>query len=57
MNPFWKLEHPAANLAVIDVHSGEQKTYGEVRADVQRFRVQIGEGNSTPLARQARGLK
>src|SRR5205085_1105850 len=49
MKHFWKLEHPAANLAVIDVHSGEQKTYGEVRADVQRFRVEIGEAGEKSL--------
>jgi acyl-CoA synthetase (AMP-forming)/AMP-acid ligase II len=33
---FWKLEHPAERLAVVDAHSGRQWTYGELRADVQR---------------------
>jgi long-chain acyl-CoA synthetase len=49
MKPFWKLEHPATNLAVIDVHSGEQKTYGEIRADVQRLRVDIAEPGKKSL--------
>ena len=49
MKPFWKLAHPAGNLAVIDVHSGEQKTYGEVRADLQRLRVDIAEPGKKSL--------
>jgi long-chain acyl-CoA synthetase len=33
---FWKLEHPAGRLAVVDVRSGRERTYGELRADVDR---------------------
>jgi long-chain acyl-CoA synthetase len=33
---FWSLQHPAQALAVVDAHSGLQKTYGELRRDVER---------------------
>jgi long-chain acyl-CoA synthetase len=33
---FWKLEHPARRLAAVDVHSGRERTYGELRADVEQ---------------------
>jgi long-chain acyl-CoA synthetase len=33
---FWKLEHPPERLAVVDVHSGRERTYGELRADVEQ---------------------
>ena len=33
---FWKLEHPPERLAAVDVHSGRERTYGELRADVAR---------------------
>jgi acyl-CoA synthetase (AMP-forming)/AMP-acid ligase II len=33
---FWKLDHPPERLAVVDVHSGRERTYGELRADVGR---------------------
>ena len=32
---FWELEHPPERLAVVDVHSGRERTYGELRADVE----------------------
>lgn len=34
---FWKLEQQPDQLAVIDGHAGVQKTYGELRADVERM--------------------
>jgi acyl-CoA synthetase (AMP-forming)/AMP-acid ligase II len=33
---FWKLDHPTERLAVVDVHGGRKRTYGELRADVER---------------------
>ena len=33
---FWKLEHSATSLAVVDVHADLRKTYGELREDVAR---------------------
>jgi long-chain acyl-CoA synthetase len=33
---FWKLEHPQERLAVVDVHTGRERTYGELRSDVGR---------------------
>ena len=37
---FWKLEHPREKLAVVDVDSGRERTYGDLRSDVERM---IGE--------------
>jgi long-chain acyl-CoA synthetase len=31
---FWKLDHPPTSLAVVDVHAGFEKTYGELREEV-----------------------
>jgi long-chain acyl-CoA synthetase len=31
---FWKIDHPAGSLAVIEPGTGRQKTYGELREDV-----------------------
>ena len=33
---FWKLEHPQDRLAVVDGLTGQERTYGELRADVER---------------------
>jgi acyl-CoA synthetase (AMP-forming)/AMP-acid ligase II len=33
---FWELEHPRDRLAVVDVHTGVQRTYAELRDDVAR---------------------
>ena len=38
---FWKLEHPPGRLAVVDVHSGRERTYGELRADVERAAMEM----------------
>ena len=38
---FWKLEHPQEKLAVIDVHTGRERTYGELRADVERTMTEM----------------
>lgn len=33
---FWELAHPQDQLAVVDIHSGIQRTYAELRDDVTR---------------------
>src|SRR5947209_5807195 len=33
---FWELKHPQDRLAVVDVHTGVQRTYAELRDDVTR---------------------
>jgi long-chain acyl-CoA synthetase len=33
---FWKLEHPPESLAVADTNVGLQRTYGQLRSDVER---------------------
>lgn len=33
---FWQVEHPSQNPAVIIAQTGHQKTYGELRTDVER---------------------
>jgi acyl-CoA synthetase (AMP-forming)/AMP-acid ligase II len=38
---FWKLDHRAESLAVVDVHSGRERTYGELRADVEAMRAEM----------------
>lgn len=38
---FWKLEHPPEEIAVVDAHSGRERTYGELRADVERARIEM----------------
>jgi long-chain acyl-CoA synthetase len=48
---FWKLEHPQERLAVVDVRTGRSKTYGELRADVERAAARMattGPETSTP---------
>jgi long-chain acyl-CoA synthetase len=34
---FWKLDHPADRLAVIDVATGRRKTYADIRSDVSKM--------------------
>jgi long-chain acyl-CoA synthetase len=46
---FWKLEHPAERLAVVDAHSGREWTYGELRADVERETAAAGRGKKSLL--------
>jgi long-chain acyl-CoA synthetase len=36
---FWELEHPPERLAVVDVLSGRERSYGELRAEVERTAV------------------
>ena len=38
---FWKLEHPGERLAVVDVRTGRGRSYGELRADVERMAAEI----------------
>jgi len=38
---FWMLEHPPATTAVIDTVTGVEKTYGELRSDVERTMAAI----------------
>jgi long-chain acyl-CoA synthetase len=48
---FWKLDHPPERLAVVDVHSGRERTYGELRADVEReatMRPELAAGTAKP---------
>lgn len=33
---FWQLEHPPENPAVVIAQTGQQKTYGELRRDIER---------------------
>ena len=49
---FWKLDHPPERLAVVDVHGGRERTYGELRADVEReasaMRSELAAGKAKP---------
>lgn len=46
---FWKLEHPRERLAVVDVRSGRERTYGELGADVVRMAAKIGSPGKKSL--------
>ncbi len=46
---FWKLEHPRERLAVVDVQSGRQRTYGELRDDVELAAAGIAKGAKKSL--------
>lgn len=35
MKNFWNLEHPEHSVAVVDAHTGRERTYAELRADVE----------------------
>jgi long-chain acyl-CoA synthetase len=46
---FWTLKHPPQAVAVVDTHSGLQKTYGELREDVERAALAIPQHSDKPL--------
>ena len=49
---FWKLDHPPERLAVVDVQGGRERTYVELRADVEReasaIRSELAAGKAKP---------
>ena len=46
---FWSLHHPPQATAVVDAQSGLQKTYGELREDVERAALAIPRRTDRPL--------
>src|SRR5882724_1275296 len=40
---FWLLDHAPQSVALIDAHTGLQKTYGELRADVERTAASVAK--------------
>lgn len=46
---FWTLGHAPQTTAVIDAHTGLQKTYGELRSDVERAAAAIPERGNKSL--------
>ena len=46
---FWSLSHPRQSVAVLDAHSGLQKTYGELRSDVERAALAMARHTHKPL--------
>jgi len=44
---FWKLEYPQDRLAVVDAHTGSKRTYGELRADVERMMAVLKLGRKS----------
>jgi acyl-CoA synthetase (AMP-forming)/AMP-acid ligase II len=46
---FWKLDDPPESVAVVDVHAGSEKSYGELREDVARAASAMREADRKAL--------
>lgn len=46
---FWRLDHAPTSLAVVDVHAGVKKTYGELKEDVTRTTATLGGSDRKAL--------